>query len=63
MKFDMKNFYFTALHIAAENGFADIVELLFTHDDLHINAQTIFKLIFFLMEFIKTILISFQSKN
>lgn len=32
---------FTPLHIAALNGFADIVDLLVLHDDIHINAQTI----------------------
>lgn len=37
----------SVLHLAAENGFDDIVRLLLARKDINVNIQTIFKKIFF----------------
>lgn len=37
----------SVLHLAAENGFDDIVRLLLARKDINVNIQTIFNKIFF----------------
>ena len=48
MKLEIKCFYQTALHIAVEKEYPEIVKLLLSREDIDVNAQSIKKK-FFLM--------------
>lgn len=52
-------FYRTPLHVAAENGRAEIVKLLLTHKDIDVNMKRI-SFLFFSHNFILIYLMSFQ---